>query len=149
MMRLMGLDYGDARIGVAVSDALGWTARGHCTIARKNPTDLKSSIEEIGKILQEYSITKIIIGYPKNMDNTEGENCKKVAKFAEKLQVMHPAVSIELFDERLSTAMAQKIFNNQNTKVKKGQKGALDMLAAEIILQGYLDKNARENKENN
>ncbi|MCL2575349.1 MAG: Holliday junction resolvase RuvX [Defluviitaleaceae bacterium] len=138
-MRVLGLDYGDRRIGVAVSDGLGWTATALKTIERKNPNDLKDSIEEIGRIVSEYSIQYVVLGYPKNMDGTEGENCRKVATFKDKLQKAYPNLQIEFFDERLTTARAHQIFNEVGIKVKNKGKGSIDKLAAQIILQGYLD----------
>jgi putative Holliday junction resolvase len=157
-MRILGLDYGDVRIGVAVSDPLGWTARGLAVITRKNPIDHKSSIEEIKRIIKEYEITKIILGNPKNMNNTEGENCRKVANFAKQLKQALKGdfigITIELFDERLTTQRALRIFSELgvNTKTlnskKKGQ-GSTDKMAARIILQGYLDAMEATAAQNN
>ena len=145
-MVTLALDYGDVRVGIAVSDALGWTANGLTTISRKNPTDHKKTIEEIGKILQERQVQKIVLGYPKNMDGTEGENCKKVQTFAKHLAKAYPHVEIDFFDERLSTATALQTMNFLGAGADDKRKN-VDKMAAQIILQGYLDMTARNIKE--
>ena len=147
-MRTLALDYGDARIGVAVSDPLGWTSRGLTTISRKNPIDLSASIGEIAEIVKEHQVNTIVLGYPKNMDNSEGENCKKVLAFKRKLEAALPYVEIELFDERLTTGRALQIFGEMDLYGSK-RKENVDKLAAAIILQDYLDQKTRQvkNKE--
>jgi len=145
--RILGLDYGDVRVGVAVSDLLGWTANGLPTISRKNPIDHKSTIEEIGKILNEHQVQKIVLGYPKNMDGTEGENCRKVQNFAKQLGKAYPHVGIDFFDERLTTASALQTFNLMGAGADVKRKN-VDKMAAQLILQGYLDYTARNIKEN-
>ncbi|MCL2353795.1 MAG: Holliday junction resolvase RuvX [Defluviitaleaceae bacterium] len=138
-MRTLALDFGDVRIGVAISDAMGWTASPLCAISRKNPIDLKSSIEELCKIVKEREVSKIVVGMPKNMNNTQGENCEKVQRFAQKLEKAMPDVEIVFFDERLSTQRALRIYQEAGISAKKREKGDLDKMAAQIILQGYLD----------
>ncbi|MDR2168264.1 MAG: Holliday junction resolvase RuvX [Clostridiales bacterium] len=138
-MRVLGLDYGDRRIGVALSDALGWTAGGLLTLARKNPIDHRACIEAIGRIIEEYTISIIVLGYPRNMDGSEGENCRKVKAFAAKLAKAHPTIQIEFFDERLSSSRALQIFHEQGINAKKRGQGSLDKMAAQVILQGFLD----------
>ena len=141
-MRILALDYGDARIGVAISDPLGWTSRGLTTIARKNPIDLSTSIAQITDIVKEHGVDTIVLGYPKNMDNTEGENCKKVLSFKNKLETTLPYIAIELFDERLTTNRAMQVFNEVDLYGSK-RKQSVDKLAAAIILQDYLDLKTR------
>ena len=138
-MRTLALDFGDVRIGVAISDPMGWTSSPLCAISRKNPIDLKSSIEELLEIVREREVSKIVIGMPKNMNNTEGENCQKVRHFASKLEKAIPNVEIVFFDERLTTQMALQVYQEAGIGSKKRGKGDLDKKAAQIILQGYLD----------
>jgi len=145
-VRILGLDYGDKRVGVAISDPLGWTAGGLPTISRKNPVDHKSTIEEIGKLLHKYQVKKIVLGLPKNMDGTEGENCRKVQAFAKQLGKVYPDVAIDFFDERLSTASALQTFDLMGASGDAKRKN-VDKMAAQIILQGYLDR-AALNKRN-
>ena len=141
-MRTLALDYGDVRIGVAISDPLGWTSRGLATITRKNPIDLSDSVVKIVDIVKEHCIETIVLGYPKNMDNTEGENCKKVLAFKSRLEAALPYIAIELFDERLTTNRATQVFNEIDLK-GKNRKNSIDKMAAAIILQDYLDLKTR------
>jgi len=143
-MRTLGLDYGDVRIGVAISDSLGWTAQSLTTIARKNPIDLKESLEEIANIVNQFEVRTIVLGYPKNMDNSEGESCKKVMAFKAKLEKHMPALEVVLFDERLSSKMVRRII--LDTKAQR-RKGNVDKLAAAVILQDYLDFKTRHAKD--
>ena len=141
----MGLDYGDARVGVAVSDSLGWTARGIKTISRKNPIDLSSTVAEIVELVKNLEVSKIVLGYPKHMNNTEGENCFKVLAFESKLKAAIPDVIIEKFDERLTTARANQIFDETGLSKSK-HKQNVDKMAASIILQDYLSMIESERK---
>ena len=144
--RILGLDYGDARIGVAISDALGWTASPLETISRKNPIDLTQSIARLAEIAAGHDIDTIVLGYPKNMDNSEGESCRRVNVFKKRLTRALPNVCITLFDERLTTVRAAQIF--AETDMRHECKQNVDKLAAAIILQGYLDmKNKTAKKE--
>jgi len=150
-MRALGLDYGDRRIGVAVSDGLGLTASGLLVLERKNPIDHKACIEAIVSIVSEYTASTIVLGFPKNMDGSEGANCQKVRLFADKLKKFLPDIQIEFYDERLSTSRALQIFHEQGTTAKKRGSGSIDKKAAEVILQGFLDANRTntiEKKEN-
>jgi len=152
MARLLGLDYGDARIGVAMSDALGWTAQALTTIARKNPVDVADSVRQIADIVRQNGVNTVVLGYPKNMNNTEGENCRKVDAFKKRLAGVLASeclnADIVLFDERLSTMRAQQIFAETDL-AKSKHKQNVDKLAAAIILQGYLDAkhNLQKNEE--
>jgi len=152
-MRVLGLDYGDVRIGVAISDPLGWTAQGLATISRKNPIDLVESIAKIVEIAVEQQVKTIVLGLPKNMDNSEGASCEKVRKFRVKLEKalrnagLHP-VEVTFFDERLTTAMAERLFSDAAMPANERRKH-VDKTAAILILQGYLDMAANQNNNQN
>lgn len=133
-MRIMGLDVGDKTIGVAASDALGWTAQGIETIRRTNK---KADYRRIGEIIKEKEITKIIVGLPKNMNGTVGPQGEKVLEFVEDLKKRF-TVEIILWDERLTTVAAERMLISGDVSRKK-RKNVIDMIAATYILQGYLD----------
>lgn len=135
-MRILGIDYGDARVGVAVSDVLGFMAQGVKTI--KN-TGIKQLLNELNEVLTEYKPEKIVIGLPKNMDGTEGFRAEATYKFANKLKTIYEG-EIIFWDERLSSVGAARYLNETNTRGKK-RKNVLDTVAACIILEGYLNKN--------
>ena len=133
-MRILGLDLGDRTIGVAISDPLGFTAQGITTIRRKS---LQYDIDELKKICKEYNIEKVLLGYPKNMNGTEGPRCEIVKEFAEviKEQLNLP---IQFWDERLSTVAAHRAMLEADLSRAKRKK-IVDKIAAVYILQGYLD----------
>lgn len=135
MERIMGLDIGDKTIGVAVSDPMLITAQGLETIKREN---IKKDIDEIINLIREYNITKIVIGLPKNMNNTIGPQGEKVLSFVDKLKEKVD-VEIHLQDERLTTVAAEKTLIEGNMSRKKRKK-VIDMVAATYILQTYLDR---------
>lgn len=134
MQRLLGLDVGDKTIGVAVSDPLGFTAQGVKTIRR---TGIKKDLKEMIEIIEEKNATKIVVGLPKNMNNTLGPQGEKVKKFVEKLKAK---IDIEIIyqDERLSTVSATRTLIEADVSRKK-RKDVVDKLAAVYILQTYLD----------
>ncbi|SHH06916.1 Holliday junction resolvase RuvX [Tepidibacter thalassicus] len=134
MKRIMGLDVGDKTIGVAVSDLIGLTAQGIKTIRRQS---IKKDLEELEKIIKEKEVDKIIVGLPKNMNGTLGPQGEKVMKFSEKLK-QKTNLEIEFWDERLTTVAAQRSLIEADVSRKKRKK-VVDMLAAVLILQGYLD----------
>lgn len=134
-MRCLSLDVGDKTVGIAVSDPLGFTAQGVKTIQR---TSNKNDVKEIGDLISEYEIDKLIIGLPKNMNGTEGERCEIVRKFAAKISVAYPDVEQIFWDERLSTVAAEKSLIAADVSRKKRKK-VIDKMAAVYILQGYLD----------
>ena len=140
-MRILGLDYGSKRIGVAVCDELGMTAQGLATIARKNR---RQDLEEIDGFIRTYNVEKIVIGYPIRLDGTEGIQCEKVSKFA---SILESAFSLPVikWDETLSTKEAEEILIRANIARNK-RKNIVDKLAASLILQGYLDAQERRNK---
>lgn len=132
----MGIDYGEKTIGIAVSDAFGWTAQGIETIKRKEEDNLKESIERIKALVQEYNVEKIVLGLPKNMNNSLGFRAEKTLKFKEKLEKVL-SIPIVLWDERLSTKAAENILLEADLSRKKRK--VIDKMAAVYILQGYLD----------
>lgn len=133
-MRILGLDLGDRTIGVAVSDALGWTAQGLTTIRRK---DLDTDISEIKRLMGEWDVSKIVVGLPKNMDSTIGPQGEKAIEFA-KLLEQATGLEILMWDERLSTVAAERMLIEGNVR-RRNRKKVIDKVAAVLILQGYLD----------
>ena len=133
--RIMGLDVGDKTIGVAVSDLMGLTAQGVKTIKRVGK---KKDIEALKEIIKERQVNKIVSGLPKNMNGTLGPQGEKVIKFCELLEE-ETGIKIEYCDERLSTVAAERTLIQGNVR-RENRKGVIDMVAAVIILQGYLDR---------
>ena len=138
-VRILGLDYGEKTIGVAVSDPLGWTAQGVEIIRRKDEADIKKSMERLSEIINEYEVNTIVLGYPKNMNNTEGPRCEKTNIFKAKLEKRFPSIEVILKDERLSTVGAERTLLEADLSRKKRGK-VIDKMAAIFILQGYLDQ---------
>ncbi len=134
-MRIMGLDLGDVTIGVAVSDELGMIAHGITTIRRKS---LNYDIDSLKNIICEKDIKRIVIGFPKNMNNTVGPRGEKTIEFSELLKERFPDLEIELWDERLTTCAAERTLIEADVR-RKDRKKVIDKLAAVLILQGYLD----------
>ena len=133
--RIIGLDYGEARTGVAVSDLLGITAQGVTSI---NHTSDKELIEKLKPIIEEYKPIKIIIGLPINMNSTAGERVKKTKRFIVKLKKEFK-IEIETIDERLTTVASHKTMTELGIS-KDRKKQIVDMMSAILILQMYLDK---------
>lgn len=141
-MRILGLDYGDKTIGVAVSDPFGWTAQGVEIIRRENPEEYKKSLRRMKELMAEYQAETIVLGYPKNLDNSEGERCEKTKVFYERLKKCFPKTDVVLWDERLSTVAAERALREAN--LSHGQrKSVIDKMAAVHILQGYLDSRSK------
>ena len=140
-MRILALDFGEKTIGVAVSDPFGWTAQGLEIIKRKQEENLKESIARLGEIIKEYSVEKIVLGYPKNMNNTIGERCEKTEAFKKRLEKSFN-LPIILWDERLSTMGAERSLLEADLSRKK-RKNVIDKMAAVFILQGFLDSGAK------
>ena len=136
-MRIIGIDYGDARVGVAVSDPLGITAQGVGTVKNKGQEKLLS---ELGKIISEYLPEKIVIGMPKNMDGSLGFRAEATKEFAESLKNVYDG-EIVFWDERLTTVGASRYLNETNT-VRAARKNVIDTLSACLILEGYMQKNS-------
>ena len=140
---MLGLDYGSKTVGVAVSDPLGLTAQGLEIVRRVNEDDVKKSLDRLAEIIEEYEVTKIVLGFPKNMNNTQGERCEKTLVFKARLEKKFKNMPVALWDERLSTMGADRALE---TLSKKKRDGVIDKMAAVFILQGYLDSGA-EKKE--
>ncbi|WP_200411351.1 Holliday junction resolvase RuvX [Virgibacillus salexigens] len=136
-MKLLGLDVGSKTIGVAVSDALGWTAQGITTL-KWNEEEITSADKEIKALIDEHQIGKAIIGLPKNMNGTIGERGEMSIAYAEHVKNMH-GIETELWDERLTTMAAERVLLEADMSRKKRKK-VIDKMAAVMILQGYLDQ---------
>lgn len=134
-MRIMGIDYGDSRIGIAVSDPMGWTAQGIETIQAKK--GIKSVLERIKELIKQYGVEKIVVGFPRNMNGSVGFRGEKTQEFIEKLEsTVEP--DIIKWDERLSTVSAHRTMQELGVKTSR-KKSVVDQIAAVYILQGYLD----------
>ncbi|WP_100398258.1 Holliday junction resolvase RuvX [Bacillus sp. FJAT-44742] len=136
-MKVLGIDLGTRRIGIAVSDAMGWTAQGVETIHLKDE-DVETSFPRIKELIKEYEISKIVVGLPKNMNGTigpRGEQCQEYAQSLEK-EVSLPVV---MYDERLTTQAVERTLISADVSRKK-RKQVVDKMAAVMILQGYLDQ---------
>ena len=144
-MRVIGLDYGTKTVGVAVSDELMLTAQPYETIERKSPGKLRQTLAEIERIITEYSCGRIVLGYPKNMNNTEGERVRATEEFKESLE-RRTGLEVILWDERLTTVEAERILMESGVR-RENRKQYIDKMAAAVILQNYLDreKNRTEN----
>lgn len=136
-MRIMGLDYGSVTVGVAISDELLLTAQGIETIRRKKENQLRQTFQRIEELVKEYGVEKIVLGYPKNMNNTIGERAQKSEEFAEDLK-RRTGLPVELWDERLTTVAAHRVLDQGAVGLGKKMQ-VVDKLAAVLILQGYLD----------
>ena len=136
-MRILGLDFGGHTVGVAVSDSLGITAQGVEIIRRKSPGKLRQTLARIESLVSSYGVEKIVLGYPKNMNGTEGERCEKTKEFRDML-VRRVNLPVELWDERLTTVAADNIMTESNITGER-RKEYVDEIAAMLILQGYLD----------
>lgn len=137
-MRVLGLDFGEKTIGIAISDPFGWTAQGLEVINRKEENNLKKSISRIEEIIKQYGVEIIVLGYPKNMNNSLGERAEKTELFKKKLE-SKLNIPIILWDERLSTIGAERSLLEADLSRKKRKK-VIDKMAAVFILQGYLDR---------
>lgn len=138
-MRIIGLDVGDKTIGVSVSDGLGFSAQGLTTIARRS---LAKDMEALRAYILEYEAGEIVVGLPKNMDGSLGPQAEKVLAFVEKLKAEF-GLPVEMYDERLTTALVTKALIAGDVSRAKRKK-VVDMLAAQVILQGYLDRKSRQ-----
>ena len=134
-MRILGIDYGDSRVGFAISDLMGWTAQALSTL---NEKDMNKVIKKVKEIVNEYKVEKIVVGFPKNMNGTIGPRGELTNEFIKKLKESIDSVEIISWDERLSTVAATRTLNETNVRGKK-RKAVLDTVAASYILQGYLD----------
>ena len=136
-MRIMGLDFGSRTTGVAVSDPLGMTAQGVETIVRKDENKLRQTCARIEALIKEYEIEEIVLGYPKNMNNTAGERAEKTEAFKAMLE-RRTGKPVILWDERLTTIAAERVLMESGVR-RENRKAVVDKIAAVLILQGYLD----------
>ena len=134
--RLMGLDYGDSRTGVAVSDLLGITAQG---VESVKHTGEKQLIQRLKEIINEYQVKKIVIGLPLNMNATSGQRVEKTKKFIEKLKSEF-GLEVLTIDERLTTVASHRTMTELGVNKNK-KKNLVDMMSAILILQMYMDRN--------
>ena len=132
----LGLDYGDRHIGAAVSDALLLTAQPLETIRRSGPESIKKPMARLEEIIKVYGVTSIVLGFPKNMDNSLGYRCQATLDFKNRLERFFKKTPVILWDERLTTAQAERGLAHLN---KARRKQAEDQAAAQLILQNYLD----------
>lgn len=137
MKRVLGIDHGDVRIGVAVSDELGFLAHPLETIDVRRGL----AVARIRELAEERAVETIIVGMPRNMNGTHGPASEKVAKFAAELRAALPACRVLLWDERLTTVSAQRSLQAAGRKAKD-QKHVIDQAAAQVILQSWLDAQA-------
>ena len=135
-MKMMGLDYGDRTLGVAVSDAFGWTAQGIETI-RHDGSDRKKLFSRLSDIMKDHDISTFVLGLPKNMNNTIGERGQKTLDFGEELKENF-GIEVVMWDERLTTMAAERMLLEADVSRKKRKK-VIDKMAAVLILQSYLD----------
>ena len=136
-MRIMELDFGSKTVGVAVSDPLGITAQGVEIIRRKSQSKLRQTLARIEELVEEYDVNELVLGFPKNMNGTEGERCERTKEFKELLE-KRTGLPVALWDERLTTVAADR------SMLEKGmgryeRKEYVDEIAAVFILQGYMD----------
>lgn len=144
-MRIMGLDFGSKTVGVSVCDPLGLTAQALETVKRKEENKLRQTCQRIEALIREYEITTIILGYPKNMDDSIGERAKKTVEFKEMLE-RRTNLPVILWDERLTTIEADEILRESGVP-KEERKKVIDQVAASIILQSYLDASPSEREK--
>lgn len=136
-MRILGLDFGSKTVGVAVSDALLLTAQGVEIVRRQSPGKLRQTLARIEEIIKEYQVDRIVLGYPKNMNNTEGDRCEKTKEFQAMLE-RRTGLEVILWDERLTTVAADRTMMESGIR-REHRKEYVDEIAAIFILQGYLD----------
>ena len=135
-MKIMGLDVGSKTIGVAISDALGWTAQGIETV-KINEAEGDFGIERIQELVKEHQVTEFVVGYPKNMNNTVGPRGEASENYKKLLEETF-GFPVKLWDERLTTMAAERVLLEADVSRKK-RKQVIDKMAAVMILQGYLD----------
>ena len=136
-MRILGLDFGSKTVGVAVSDPLGLTAQGVEIIRRKSENKQRQTLARIEQLIEQYQVEKIVLGFPKNMNNTIGERAEKSLEFGETLK-RRTGLDVVMWDERLTTVEANRTLMEEGVR-RENRRVHVDELAAIFILQGYLD----------
>ena len=142
-MRIMGLDYGSKTVGVAISDALCLTAQGKEIVRRKSENKLRQTLARLEELIAEYEVTEIVLGFPKNMNNTIGERAEKSLEFKEILE-KRTGLPVVMWDERLTTVEAHRTMMETGVR-RENRSKFVDEIAAVFILQGYLDARSRAN----
>ena len=145
-MRIMGLDYGSVTVGVAISDPLLITAQGIEVIRRKQENKLRQTYARIEALIEEYGVEKIVVGFPKHLNNTIGVRAELAEEFAENVR-RRTGLEVVMWDERLTTVAAHRVLDEAELHYKKKAE-VVDMLAAVLILQGYLDYLSMQSKMN-
>ena len=141
------MDFGSKTVGVAVSDPLGLTAQGVEIIRRKSENKLRQTLARIEALIQEYEVETLVLGLPKNMNNTMGDRAQKSLEFRDML-VRRTGLPVVMWDERLTTAEAERTLMETGVR-RENRKQYLDQMAAVLILQGYLDRSNMMSKEEN
>ena len=136
-MRIMGLDFGSRTVGVAISDPLGITAQGIEIIRRERESMLRHTLSRLEELIVEYQVEEIVLGFPKNMNDTVGERAQKSLEFKDKLE-RRTGLPVTMWDERLTTVSADRAMIEAGIR-RENRKAYVDKLAAVFILQGYLD----------
>lgn len=136
-MRMLGLDYGTKTVGVALSDPLGITAQAVETITRREENKLRRTCARIEELIREYGVEKIVLGFPKHMNNDIGERAEKTLEFRDMLH-RRTGLEIVMWDERLTTVGAERVLIESGVR-RESRKKHIDQIAAVFILQGYLD----------
>ena len=136
-MRILGLDYGSKTVGVAVSDPLKFTAQTVETIVRKEENKLRRTLARIEELVEEYEVESIVLGLPKNMNNSLGDRAEKTMEFKSMVE-RRTGLPVVLWDERLSTVAAERTLMESGVR-REHRKEFVDQIAASFILQGYLD----------
>ena len=144
-MRIMGLDYGSKTAGVAISDPLGLTAQGIEIIRRKSENHLRQTLARIEELVAEYQVEYIVLGFPKNMNNTIGDRAEKSLEFKQMLE-RRTGLTVFMWDERLTTVEANRTLMEAGVRRENRYK-YVDELAAVFILQGYLDSLAMQKQQ--
>ncbi len=144
-MRIMGLDFGSKTVGVAVSDPLFITAQGVEIIRRRSQSKLRQTLARIEELACEYEVSEFVLGYPKNMNGTEGERCERTMEFKEMLE-RRTGLPVTLWDERLTTVAADRAMEEKGLNHTQ-RKQYVDEIAAIFILQGYMDSRKWKNAE--
>ena len=144
-MRILGLDYGSKTVGVAVSDPLGFTAQGVEIIRRKSENKMRQTLARIEELIAQYQVEEIVLGLPKNMNNTLGDRAEKSLELKETME-RRTGLPVVMWDERLTTVSANRVLMETGVR-RENRKEHVDEIAAVFILQGYLDYLANKNEE--
>ena len=144
-MRILGLDYGSKPVGGAVSDPLGFTAQGVEIIRRKSENKMRQTLARIEELIAQYQVEEIVLGLPKNMNNTLGDRAEKSLELKETLE-RRTGLPVVMWDERLTTVSANRVLMETGVR-RENRKEHVDEIAAVFILQGYLDYLANKNEE--